>query len=61
MIQKEASKIWRFLSGLCPGLAGLVDTRKYGLELYADAVGHAIRQESWAKIEKSLNLGTGST
>ena len=60
MIQTETSKVWRFLSGLRPGLAGLVDTGRDGLESYADAVGRAIRQESWAKTEKGLNLGNGS-
>ena len=48
------------MSGLRPGLAGLVDTERDGLESYADAVGRAIRQDSWAKTDKSLNLGTGS-
>ena len=59
MIQTEMSKVWRFLSGLHPDLAGLVDTGRNGLESYADAVGHAIRQESWAKTNKGLSLGTG--
>ena len=46
MIQTEMSKVWRFLSGLRPSLAGLVETGINGPELYADAVRHAIRQES---------------
>ena len=50
------SKVWRFLSGLRPSLAGLVDIGRDGLESYVDAVGCAIRQESWAKTDKSLNL-----
>ena len=44
MIKTETSKVWRFLSGLRPGLAGLVDTGRDGLELYADAVGRAINK-----------------
>ena len=60
MIQTETSKVWRFLSGLCPGLAGLVDTRRDGLESYTNAVRRAIRQESWMKTDKSLSLGTSS-
>ena len=60
MIQTKTSKVWRFLSRLRPGLAGLVDTRRDGLESYIDAVGRAIRQESWMKIDKGLNLGIGS-
>ena len=59
MIQTEKSKVWRFLSGLRPGLAGLVDIGRDGPESYADVVGHAIRQESWAKMNKGLSLGTG--
>ena len=42
MVSTESSKIWRFLSGLSPGLASLVDTGRYGHESYADVVGHAI-------------------
>ena len=30
MVQTETSKVWRFLSGLRPGLAGLVDTGRDG-------------------------------
>ena len=56
MVQTETSKVWRFLSGLRPGLAGLVDTRRDGPESYADAIGSAIRLESWMKTEKSVNL-----
>ena len=51
---------WRFLSGLHPGLVGLVDTGKDGLESYVDVVRRTIRQESWMKTDKSLSLGTGS-
>ena len=58
MIQTKMSKVWRFLSGLCPGLARLVDTGRDSPKSYADAVGHAIRQESWAKTDKGLSLGT---
>ena len=43
MIQTETSKVWRFLSELRLGLAGLVDTGRDGPESYADVVGHAIR------------------
>ena len=43
MVQKETGKVWRFLSGLDPGLAGLVDTEKDAPESYANAIGHAIR------------------
>ena len=56
----ETSKVWRFLSGLHPGLVGLVDIRRDGPELYANAIGRAIRQESWTKTDKSLSLGTSS-
>ena len=42
MVQIETSKVWRFLSGLRPGLAGLVDTGRDGPILYADAIRHAI-------------------
>ena len=38
MIQTEASKVWRFMSRLRPGLAGLVDTGRDGPESYADVV-----------------------
>ena len=58
MIQTEMNNVWRFMSGLHPGLAGLVDTRRDGPELYADAVRRAIRQEPWAKTDKGLSLGT---
>ena len=47
------------MSGLHPGLAGLVDIWRDGPELYADAIRRAIRQESWAKTDKGLSLGTG--
>ena len=42
MVQTEKSKVWRFLSGLRPGLAQLVDTGRDGPESYVDAVGCAI-------------------
>ena len=58
MVQTEMSKVWRFLSGLHLGLAGLVDIGRDGPESYVDAVGHAIRQESWMKTEKNVNMGT---
>ena len=56
MVLIERSNVWRFFSGLRPGLAGLMDTGRDGPESYADAVGHAIRQESWIKTEKKVNL-----
>ena len=59
MVQTETSKVWRFLSGLRPDLAGLVDTGIHGPKSYADAVGHAIRQESWTNAEKNVSLGIG--
>ena len=59
MIQTKMSKVWRLLSGLRPGLAGLVDTGRDGSESYVNAVGRAIRQEPWAKTDKGLSLGTG--
>ena len=40
-------------------LAGLVDTGRDGPESYTDVVRRAIRQESWAKTDKGLNLGSG--
>ena len=46
MIQIETSKVWRFLSGLRPSLAGLVGMGRNGPELYADAVGRVIQYES---------------
>ena len=58
MAQTEMSKVYRFLSRLRLGLAGLVDTRRDGLESYADVVGRVIRQESWTKVEKNVSLGT---
>ena len=42
MIQTEISKVWKFLSGLRPGLAGLMDTGRDGPESYADDVGRVI-------------------
>ena len=56
MVQTEISKVWRFLSGLHPGLAGLVNTRRDGMESYADVIGHAIQQESWIKTKKKVNV-----
>ena len=43
MVLTETSKVWRFLSGLHPSLAGLVDTGRDGPESYADVVGRAIQ------------------
>ena len=53
------SKVLRFLSRLRPGPARLVDTRRDGPESYVDAVRRAIRQESWMKTKKNVNMGTG--
>ena len=58
MVQIKTSKLWRFLSGFHPSLAGLVDIGRDGLESYADVVGHAIRQESLMKTEKNVNVTT---
>ena len=44
------------MSELRPSLAGLVDTGRYGPESYTDVVGCVIRQESWMKKKKKLNL-----
>ena len=55
MVFTEMSKVWTFFSGLCPSLAALVDMGKDGPVLYPDAVGCAIRQESWIKMEKKVN------
>ena len=60
MIQTETSKVWRFLSVLHCGLAGLVDTGRDGPESYADVVVRAIRHESWVKTDKGLSMGIGS-
>ena len=62
MVLTERSKVWRFLSGLHPDLAGLVDTRRDGPESYADAIGRAIHQEAWMKTEKKVipNADKGS-
>ena len=60
MVQIETSKVWRFLSGLRLGLVGLVDTERDGLKSYADTVRHAIRQESWMKIEKNVNVNVSA-
>ena len=46
MAQTEMSKVWRFMSGVHLGLAGLVDTGMDRPESYVDAVGSVIRQES---------------
>ena len=54
MVLTKRSKVWRLLSGLRPGLAGLVDTGRDGLESYVDVVGRAIRQEAWMKTEKKV-------
>ena len=58
MVQTKTSKVWRFLSRLHPGLAGLVDIGRDGPKSHADAVGHVIRHESWVKTEKNVNMGT---
>ena len=42
MVLTEKSKVWRFLSELRPGLAGLVDIGRDGPKLYVDAVRRAI-------------------
>ena len=42
MVQIKISNVWRFLSGLCPGLVGLVDIGRDGSESYANDIGHAI-------------------
>ena len=42
MVQTKTSKVWRFLSGLRPSLAGLVDTGRDARESYIDVVGCAI-------------------
>ena len=59
MVLAKTSKVWRFFSRLRPGLAGLVNTGRDGLESYADTVGRTIRQESWMKKEKKVNLSVG--
>ena len=56
MVQTKTSRVWRFLSELHLGLAGLVDIGRDGLESYTDAVRCAIRQESWMKTENSVSL-----
>ena len=43
MVLTKTSKVWRFLSGLYPGLVGLVDTRRDGPKSYTNAIGRAIR------------------
>ena len=58
IVQTEISKVWRFQSGLHPGLDGLVDIGRDCLESYTDAIGRAIRQESWMKTKKNVNIGT---
>ena len=58
MVKTETSKVWRFLSGLRP-IARLVDTRRDGLESYADVVGRVIQKESWTKTEKNVSLDIG--
>ena len=62
MVLTKRSKVWRFLSGLCPSLAGLVDTERDGPESYANAIGCAIHQEAWMKMEKKVipNADEGS-
>ena len=36
-----------------------MDTGRDGSKSYTNVVGHAIRQESWMKIEKKVNLNAG--
>ena len=55
MVSTKSSKIWRFLSGLHLGLAGLEDTKRDYLESYAEAIRRTIRQEPWLKMDKKLN------
>ena len=55
MVSIQSSKIWRFLNGLHPSLAGLVDIGRDGSESYVDVVRHATRQESWSTMDKKLN------
>ena len=55
MVSIESSKIWRFLNGLHPTLASLVDIGRDGSESYVDVVRRAIRQESWLTMDKKLN------
>ena len=59
MVLTKISKVWRFLSGLHPGLVGLKDTGRDGPESCADVVGCAIRQEAWMKMKKKVNPSTG--
>ena len=59
MIWTETSKVWKFLNRLRPDLARLVDTGRDGPESYVNAIRRAIWQESWAKTNKGLNLGSG--
>ena len=54
----ETAKVWRFVSRLRFGLAGLVDIGRDDPKSYTNAVGRVIRQESWTKTEKNVSLGT---
>ena len=54
MVLIESSKVWRFLSGLHPDLAGLADTGRDSLESYTDPIGCAISQEAWMKTKKKV-------
>ena len=54
MVLTERSKVLRFLSGLRPSLAGLVDTRRDGPESYVDVVGRTICQQAWMKTKRKL-------
>ena len=56
MVLTKTIKVRRFLSKLRLSLAGLVDTGRDSPELYTDAFGCEIRQESWMKTEKNVNL-----
>ena len=62
MILIERRKVQRFLSGLRPGPAGLVNTGRDSPESYADAIGRAIHQEAWMKKKKKViqNADEGS-
>ena len=42
MVLTKTSKVWRFLSELCSGLARLVNIERYGPESYAGVVRRAI-------------------
>ena len=58
MVATEVSKIQRFLNGLRPGLASLVDIGRDLPESYADAIEQPTRQEAWQEPEKKVNHGS---